>query len=157
MQFRIPQDVQREDKIVGPLTLRQLITVGVGGGIAYALYVTLAQKYFVEIWLPPVILVSLLTAAFAFLKIHDMTFGKFILYLAEYTMKPRKRVWKQMSGDVFVSAMTSRTETRADKKIDELGMNKREQLKRVQELSDIVDTMRPGVLQPPDTKIPVNS
>ena len=141
MQFKIPQDVQREDKIVGPLTLRQLITVGVGGGIAYALYITLAQEYFVEIWLPPVILVSLLTAAFAFLKIHDMTFGKFILYLAEYTMKPRKRVWKQMSGDVFVSAMSDRVTTHIEKKIEQVGTDKREQLKRVSELSEIVDTI----------------
>lgn len=157
MQFKIPQDVQREDKIVGPLTLRQLITVGIGGGIAYGLYVTLAQKYFVEIWLPPVILVSLLTAAFTFLKIHDMTFGKFILYLAEYTMKPRKRVWKQMSGDVFISAFGDRSKTRTEKKIDTAGLDKREQFKHVEELSRIADSMHPGIAQPPETKIPANS
>lgn len=157
MQFKIPQDVQREDKIVGPLTLRQLITVGVGGGIAYALYVTLAQKYFIEIWLPPVIIVSLLTVAFTFLKIHDMTFGKFILYLAEYTMKPRRRVWKQMSGDVFVSLIADRPKMSADKKIETSGLDKREQFKRLEELSHIADSMNPGVKTPPETKIPVNS
>ena len=36
MQFKIPQDVQRADKIVGPLTLRELIIVGIGGGFTYA-------------------------------------------------------------------------------------------------------------------------
>lgn len=31
MQYKIPQNVQIEDKIVGPLTLKQLIICGVGG------------------------------------------------------------------------------------------------------------------------------
>lgn len=29
MQYKIPQNVQLEDKIVGPLTLKQLIIVGI--------------------------------------------------------------------------------------------------------------------------------
>ena len=49
MQYKIPQNVRIEDKIVGPLTLKQLIILGVGGGITYAIYVALARVYYVEV------------------------------------------------------------------------------------------------------------
>ena len=35
MQYKIPQNVQIEDKIVGPLTLKQLGILGFGGATAY--------------------------------------------------------------------------------------------------------------------------
>jgi hypothetical protein len=158
MQVKIPQDVQRADKIVGPLTLKQLIIVGIGGGIAYAIYVTLAPDYFIEIWLPPVILVSLVTAAFAFLKIHSMTFMRYLGYMAEFLFKPRRRVWKQMSGDVFVSATRPlKKQATVDKDVENRGHAKREKMKNLGELTKLVDNMHPGTKMPPGTKIPTSS
>ena len=95
MQFKVPQDVQREDTIIGPLTLKQLGILGLGGGLAYAIYVSLAKSYFMEIWLPPVAIVGGLTLAIAFLKIHNLSFGFYIMYLVEYHLLPKKRVWTQ--------------------------------------------------------------
>jgi hypothetical protein len=101
MQFKVPQDVQREDTIIGPITLKQMIILGVGGGIAYAIYISLAKTYYVEIWLPPVAIVLALTAALAFLNIYNMSFEKFIMRLFEYTMLARKRIWIQGTGRPF--------------------------------------------------------
>ncbi|MFA6992530.1 MAG: PrgI family protein [Candidatus Gracilibacteria bacterium] len=98
MQFKVPQDVQREDTIIGPITLKQLIILGMGGGLAYAIYVSLAKAYFVEIWLPPVAIVLALTVAFAFLKIYNMTFEKFLMSFFEYRILSRKRIWIQGAG-----------------------------------------------------------
>lgn len=83
MQFKVPQNVQREDTIIGPVTMKQLIICGIGGGLAYAVYVVLAKAYFWEIWLWPVGILVLLTAAIAFLKIHDIPFYKFVLLFLE--------------------------------------------------------------------------
>ena len=44
MQYKVPQDVQREDTIIGPLTLKQLGILGVGGGIAYGIYISLGKN-----------------------------------------------------------------------------------------------------------------
>lgn len=103
MQFKVPQNVQREDTIIGPLTLKQMIILGVGGGIAYAIYVSLAKTYFMEIWLPPVAIVGGLTLAFTFLKIHSLDFHLFLMYLIEYTLLPKKRIWIQGTGAPFIS------------------------------------------------------
>ena len=64
---KIPQNVYIEDRIVGPLTLRQIIMIAVGGGFSYALYASIAKSYgppnlivTVLVWLP-----AILSAIFA--------------------------------------------------------------------------------------------
>ena len=52
LQYKIPQDVQREDTIIGPITMRQLIICAIGGGIAYTLYMILSKSYYMSVWLP---------------------------------------------------------------------------------------------------------
>ena len=101
MQFKVPQDVQREDTIIGPLTLRQMGILMVGGGIAYAIYLSLSKTYFIEIWLPPVAVISIITLAFAFLKIHNLPFHLFLFHFLEYTLLKKKRVWIQGTGHPF--------------------------------------------------------
>lgn len=103
MQFKIPQDVQMEDKIVGPLTLKQLTIVCFGGGIDYFLYISLAKVYVLVVWIVPVALIAILTLAIAFLKIQGMTFIEYVFAALEYHFIPRKRVWDQGAGEVFVS------------------------------------------------------
>lgn len=101
MRFKVPQNVQREDTIIGPLTLKQMGILGGGGGIAYGIFISLSKSYFIEIWLPPVLIVSLLTLAFAFLKIHSLPFHVFIMNFIEYHFLPKSRVWIQGSADSY--------------------------------------------------------
>ncbi len=113
-QFKVPQDVQREDTIIGPITLRQMIILGFGGGIAYAIYISLAKTYFLEVWLPPVAIVSAITLAFAFLKVHSLPFHLFLMAFIEYKLLPNKRVWIEGSGYPFISPFeiqTKKTDT----------------------------------------------
>ena len=98
MQYKIPQNVQIEDKIVSFLTIRQLIICSIGGGIAYVFYITLAPIYYAEVWGPPVFLTSLLTLAIAFLKINDIRFTKWVLLLSEFLINPRRRVWDKTAN-----------------------------------------------------------
>ncbi|MBU1992471.1 PrgI family protein, partial [Patescibacteria group bacterium] len=106
MQFKVPQNVQREDTIIGPVTMKQLIISGIGGGLAYAVYVSLAKFYFWEVWLWPVAIIVGITAAIAFLKIHDIPFYKFVFLLLEYLLLPKKRAWVKGSGEVFQSLLS---------------------------------------------------
>lgn len=106
MQFKVPQNVQREDTIIGPITWKQLIILAIGGGIAYALYIGLYKAgYFIEVWLPPVLVVVVLTLVFAFLKIHELTFYTFLLYFLEYMILPKKRHFILGAGDVHQSLL----------------------------------------------------
>ncbi|MCF7845914.1 MAG: PrgI family protein [Candidatus Peribacteraceae bacterium] len=105
MQFKVPQNVQIEDKILPFMTLRQLIICGVGGGFTYLIYLTLETQPF-AIWAPPVIFLGILTAAIAFLKIHGIPFIQFLLLLLERYLNPTKRVWTKSAGDVFPKIST---------------------------------------------------
>ena len=101
MQFKVPQNVQMEDKIVGPLTLKHLGILGGGGGLAYVIYVVLARNYYWEVWVPPVAIVSILTVLFAFVRIHNNSFSKFLILFTEYLIIPRQRVWNKGSAEIY--------------------------------------------------------
>ena len=139
MRFKVPQDVQRADRIVGPLTWKQLIILGVGGGICYAIYVTLAKKYFIEIWLPPIIVIGGATVAMTFLKIYGLSFERFLMSFIEYHFLPKKRVWQKGQAETFVSYLSRKKE---DKKLKTAQTNKKDTKKKksIKELSQILDS-----------------
>ncbi len=139
MQFKVPQDVQREDTIIGPLTLRHMGILMVGGGIAYALYLSLSKTYFIEIWLPPVAIISVLTLAFAFLKIHDLPFHQYILHYLEFALLGKKRFWIQGSGTPFISPFEITKPNKKGKKTENKIENKAETLKDIDKLTQVLD------------------
>ncbi len=140
MQFKVPQNVQREDRIVGPLTLRQLIICGIGGGIAYAIYVTLANTYIWVTWFPPVAIILTITALFAFVKPLDLTFGRFILTWIEYMILPQKRHWIQASAEISTFGYHPRSKSKAEQKAEEKAQLIEDKAKKIMELSKILDT-----------------
>lgn len=139
MQFKVPQDVLRPDKIVGFLTLRQLIIVAIGGGIAYSLYIILSKQYFIEIWLPPVLFVGSITAAFAFFKFHDIVFERLILIYIEYKFRPRARTWQKMYGDVTLSVLAPPLEKVAVAEKSPV-LSAEDRKKKLEEITKVVDT-----------------
>ena len=93
-QYKIPQNVGLEDKIVGPLTLRQLIMLAVGFGISYVLFALLNKLYELNVIEYAVIaLPGLLAVAFALIKINDIPLLKYLFLFLEFSIKPKKRVW----------------------------------------------------------------
>lgn len=135
MQYKVPQDVQREDTIIGPITLKQLGILGIGGFIVYAIYMSLAKAYFIEIWLPPVAIVAALTLAFAFLKIYDLPFHKFLMCFLEFNLLAKKRIWIQGTATPFISSFEDKKE---EPKKEEVVQQKKQ--KSLEELTHIVDT-----------------
>ncbi len=136
MQYKVPQNVQREDTIIGPVTLRQMIILGIGGGIAYATYISLAKTYFLEVWLPPVGIISALTLAIAFLKIHHMEFHVFLMNFIEYHLLPKKRIWLQGTGSPFISSLNTKKAKEKEAKVAVSDKNQRS----LAELTTILDS-----------------
>ena len=75
------------------MTLKQLLIVACGGGFAYLLFIGL-EHYPTEVWLPPVVLVTALTVATAFLKINQLPFISYVLLAVEKLCLEKKRRWK---------------------------------------------------------------
>lgn len=90
----MPQNIDLEDKIVGPLTMTQFVYVLAGGLIDYLLFQSLAQQSF-ALFLVLAIPISLIALAFAFLKIQEQPLTHFFLAWITYLGKPKKRIWKR--------------------------------------------------------------
>jgi len=88
-QFTVPQFIDVENKIIGPLTTRQfLIILGAAiiMGISYKLF---DFSLFLTISIP----VFMITVLFSFVKINGRPFHLFILNLAQTLRRPGIRVW----------------------------------------------------------------
>lgn len=142
MQFKVPQDVQRADQIVGPLTLRQLIICGLGGSITYGIFTMLARDYIWITWLPPVAIVAIITAIFAFIKPLDLAFERWLLFWIEFIILPKQRYFLQGSSDPLSSTYTP-AKNKENLKIENKAKSKAELLKdkqkKLKNLSEILD------------------
>lgn len=139
MQYKVPQNVQMEDKIVGPLTLKQMIILGAGGGVAYVVYIALARTYYWEVWIFPVLVVILITVLFAFVRLYNLSFSRFILLFLQHLLIPRQRIWVKKSGDVEFQEILTKESANADKKTGEKSERSVETMKKLKDISSVLD------------------
>lgn len=140
MQFKVPQDVQREDRIVGPLTLKQLIICGIGGSIAYAIYVQLGKNYTLITSLPPTIIIAGITLVFAFARPLDLSFTQWLLRWIEFAIVPRERLWVQGSSDPLPLVLAApKKPTKEEKKAEQKAEDVVDKHKKLAELSRLLD------------------
>jgi hypothetical protein len=112
---KIPQNVYVEDRIVGPVTLRQLIITGVGGGISYIIFSILTKAGFTGITIKVMCgIPALIAAMFAFLKINDLSMLRIILLFVEGMNKPRQRVWSPACAGLSINLITRETVPQSD-------------------------------------------
>ncbi len=138
MQFKVPQDVQREDTIVGPLTFKQLIICAVGGGLTYAVYTILVKGgHSWPVWILPVLFCGSITISFAFVKVHDMTFMRYVLSLFVFHFLPKKRVWVKGSAEVLVSYEETKIQINTDEA--DKRTKQEETMKKLDSLVQILD------------------
>lgn len=93
MRFQVPQFTDVEDKIVGPLTLKQFIYLAGAGGLCVIIFSFLPK------WLafPLIVLVAIFGAALAFYKINNRPFIEVVQSFLTYTLKGKLYIWKHES------------------------------------------------------------
>ena len=79
-----------EDRIVGPLTIRQFGYIGAAAGIAFVLYFMLPMG----LWAVLALLLLLIGGAFAFLKINGRPFTSFVKAFLLYYWNSQQYVWQ---------------------------------------------------------------
>lgn len=136
---KIPQNVYVEDRIVGPLTLRQVMIVAIGGGGSYALWSSLIKAYgSLSIittgiaWTPAVI-----SLAFAFVKVNDLTLTHLLLLMAEKMQKPPLRAMGPRTG-ITITVRTFKTEQAKKSELQTPALMQAKQ-NRLAELSTVLD------------------
>lgn len=91
MQFRVPQFIEIEDKIIGPLTLKQFLYLVGGVGFLVILWLFLNLSAFILAAIP----IGILSFALAFYKPNQRPFVSFLGSLLNYVSKPRLYLWKK--------------------------------------------------------------
>ena len=97
-QFVVPQFIDVEDKIIGPITSRQFIILLGAAVILFIIYKLLTFIYFLVFGIP----VFGMAITLAFIKINGQPFHFFLLNLLQTMRRPKLRVWnKELSlGEV---------------------------------------------------------
>jgi hypothetical protein len=128
-QYTVPQFIDVEAKIIGPITTRQFLIF-----LGAALLIFISYKVFdFGLFLVIGILIFLIAGVFAFLKVNGRPFHYFVLNLVQTLKKPSVRVWNHQRPSF---------EAKENKefKFEEVVVNKKLNEAQLAELSLIVDT-----------------
>ena len=93
MQFQVPQFIEVEDKLFGPLTLKQFIYLAGGVGIAVVFYFLIPFKFIAILLAIPFIAFSL---ALSFYKINNKPFIFTLEAAIGYWLKNKLYIWKKI-------------------------------------------------------------
>lgn len=97
MRFQVPQFIETESKIVGPLTLKQFIWVAFGVGLLLVLFRILSG---VMLFLASTVIIFVF-GALAFYRINGMPLIEYITTALSYAFKPKKYLFKKEQKNRF--------------------------------------------------------
>ncbi|MBT6690939.1 PrgI family protein [Candidatus Parcubacteria bacterium] len=128
-KFIVPQFIDAEDKIWGPITVRQFVIIIAGGVVIFLAY-KLADF---SLFLFETTITSILVLVFAFVKINGAPFHIFALNFVETTFKkPKIRIWrkeyiriekhKSKNEDIKPEALIAKKAIVPSKKLSELSL-----------------------------------
>lgn len=91
MKFDVPQFIEVEDKIIGPLTLKQFFFLLGGGVIIFLLWFSLPFFLFIIVGIP----ILVLSLSLAFYKVNGRPLVTYLLSMLKYHTKPRIYLWRK--------------------------------------------------------------
>jgi len=132
-QYKVPQDVEADDKLIGPFSFRQfvyLIIVVIAGALAYAL----SQLFIGLIIIPLPVIVFFGALALPLRK--DQPMETYLAALVSFYIKPRRRLWDPDGQQALIEITAPKVvETRRSN-----GLSEAEASKRLSYLADVVDS-----------------
>ena len=91
MRFTVPQFIEREAKIIGPLTFKQFLYIGTAGLACFIVYFSFSF----DIFLISCFLLGGIASAFAFLEIDGIPLSKVLWNFFKYSLSPKVYLWKK--------------------------------------------------------------
>ena len=132
-QYKVPQDVEADDKLLGPFSFRQFVYLMIIGGLI-GLGVLLWQVFppFIVILIPPIILLGALALP---LK-KDQPMETYLSAVVSFYLKPHVRTWEPGEPETTIKI----TAPKKTEKIRTKDIDQEEALHRLSFLADIIDT-----------------
>lgn len=98
MRFEVPQFIEIEDKIIGPLTWKQFVYLAGGAGVLIILKIALPFIFFVIIGNP----FAVLAATLAFNRINNRPFSIFLESFLNYMRKTKLYLWRKETPQTII-------------------------------------------------------
>jgi hypothetical protein len=114
MRFAVPQFIEIEDKIFGPLTWRQFLYVGGGVGMAVVMFFTLPLILAILFGLP----LALISGALAFYPVNNRPFSYFLEAIFNYLRSKRLYLWRKQSDYVYKESVAKKQSGYTGPRID---------------------------------------
>ena len=132
--YKVIQDIEAEDKILGPLTLRQFIYGLVTAFLLYLCFVVVTKgaAFLLIVFVPP----ALFTGFFTFPFHGDQPTEVWAVAKFSFLFKPRKRIWDQ-SG---VKELVTVTVPKKIERVYTNGLSQTEVASRLSALANTIDS-----------------
>lgn len=91
MQFQVPQFIETEDKIVGPLTLKQFVYVAAAAAISFMLFFVLSMW----LWIIVVAILAAVAIALSFGQYDGRPLPQVLIAALNFYWQPKLYVWKR--------------------------------------------------------------
>lgn len=132
--YKVIQDIEAEDKLVGPFSFRQFVYILIGAFFGYLCFISIAKhaSFLLVLFLPP----TLFCFFFAWPWSPDQPTEIWALARIRFLFKPRKRIWDQSGVKEFVTIT-------APKKIERVytdGLSQIEVRSRLSALANTIDS-----------------
>jgi PrgI family protein len=98
MRFEVPQFIEVEDKIVGPLTWKQFVYIAGGAGILIALYLYVPFLLFALFGIP----IGALAGFLAFHRVNNRPFSIFLESAVNYFRKSKLYLWRKEEEQTII-------------------------------------------------------
>ena len=105
MRFTVPQFIEHEMKIIGPLTFKQFIFVGFAGAICFVIYF-IAPKLF----LISAIILGGISVSLAFLKIGGRPIPTVLGNFLKFSLTPKTFIWKKKGKAITLKKVEMKKE-----------------------------------------------
>lgn len=130
-QYQVPQFIDRETRLLGPLTVRQTVVLGIIAAILFALYFVVNPFMLTAI---AVVLISI-GVIVAFLKINGRPLSSFLFSYLGYFVNPKKFIWEKTKSKMPFEEIIEKGSQEKKPKEEPKEIN----LDRIKNLADILN------------------
>ncbi|MFH2104922.1 MAG: PrgI family protein [Parcubacteria group bacterium] len=137
MQFAVPQFIEVEDKVIGPLTVRQFLYM-VAGGVFLLIAWSLAD---ISLFIVLALIVVVIVVTFSFVKINGRPFQVFLISFIYFHTNPRLRVWFREPALDKIKTLSKEKKVTAQKEMETMVLpgGRRLVKSRLQDISNALD------------------
>lgn len=100
MQFQVPQFIEHESKLIGPLTIRQALFIVIPSGVAFVIYLAIGKTNYL-LFLSSAIFLIGGGVAFAFIKIQGRPLPHVLINFFKHITKPQRYLWQKTEKAVI--------------------------------------------------------